>query len=474
MSHGDEHLPESASGVQGAGGGQLARAAERMAAFAHALCWDDVPADVQTLARLHLVDAVGVGIAAAQVPRQREFLTRLLEQVQAPGQAEILGMNLSMSADVAALANGTLMHSLEYDDTHMRSIVHGSAVIVSPVLAVAQERQLPLTEVLRLTVAGWELLVRLGQAAEGAFQRRGFQVTSVGGAVAAAILASVAKGATPSIAARAAGIAGSQAGGIFEFLSDGSNVKALHPGWAAHAGIWASSLAAAGMTGPLSVLEGRHGLYATYADDRGAGDRLQGELDTLGSVWMLREAAFKFYPCCHYIHPYLEAAERLRTQALAAGQRIVSAHCAVAPGAGLVIAEPWSAKQRPRDANDAKYSLPYCVAMALLGHPVDVDAMTGGALNDDALRLASEITATPWEDSGFPARFGADLSVTLADGRCLHERIDQVLGSAERPPTTSQVQAKFLRNVSKAMTEADALRLWGDFLERDTLPALRG
>src|SRR5690606_39196013 len=107
---------------------------------------------------------------------------------------------------------------LEFDDTHMRSIVHGSAVIVPPILAVAQEQGLSLSEVLRLTVVGWELLVRVGQAAAGAFQRRGFQVTSVGGAVVAAILAAAARGADVQTIARAAGIAGSQASGIFEFL----------------------------------------------------------------------------------------------------------------------------------------------------------------------------------------------------------------------------------------------------------------
>jgi len=451
-----------------------ATAAERMAAFAHALAWRDIPSDVRELARLHLADAIGVGLAASRVPAHRDFLGRLLAQVPPAGRATVLGLDGPVAADTAALANGTSMHSLEYDDTHMRSIVHGSAVIVPPVLAVAQERNLPLTDVLRLTVAGWELLVRLGQAAAGAFQRRGFQVTSVGGAVVAAMLAAAARGADPATMARAGGIAGSQASGIFEFLSDGSNVKALHPGWAAHAGVWAASLAMAGMTGPLSVLEGKHGVYAAYADDRAAGQRLQAELDSLGSTWVLREAAFKFYPCCHYIHPYLEAAARLREQAAAAGQRIVSAHCGVAPGAGLVVAEPWQRKQAPRDTNDAKYSLPYCVALALLDLPIDVAAMTAGPLNQQALRLAADIGASAWEDSGFPARFGADLSVTLADGRVLRERIDQVMGSAERPATAAQVQGKFLRNASLAMTDAEARQLWRALQDGDTMPTLAG
>ncbi|CAM3959635.1 MmgE/PrpD family protein [Bordetella muralis] len=447
-------------------------AAWRMAQFARQLTLEAIPLDVQMLGRLHIADAIGVGLAASHVPSHRAFMTKLLTQCPQGGKSTVLGATDTVFPDTAALVNGTSIHSLEYDDTHMRSIVHGSAVIVPPILAVAQEQGLPLSEVLRLTVVGWELLVRVGQAAAGAFQRRGFQVTSVGGAVVAATLAAAARGADVQTIARAAGIAGSQASGIFEFLSDGSNVKALHPGWAAHAGVWAANLAMSGMTGPASVLEGKHGIYAAYADDRSAGDRLSNELDSLEKVWVLREAAFKFYPCCHYIHPYLEAAGQLREQAAGTGQRIVGAHCLVAAGAGLVIAQPWERKQAPRDTNDAKYSLPYCVALVLLNLPVNVKAMTTGPLNEQALKLAAHISAEPWDESGFPERFGADLSVTLENGAILRANVPQVIGSAERPASVEQVQAKFLNNAGSAMPMSQAQILWDALLNDEALPVL--
>ncbi|CAM3933882.1 2-methylcitrate dehydratase [Bordetella tumbae] len=447
-------------------------AAWRMAQFARLLTLQAIPHDVQMLARLHVADAIGVGLAASNVPSHREFMAKLLAQCPRGGKSTVLGAKDAVYADTAALLNGTSIHSLEYDDTHMRSIVHGSAVIVPPVLAVAQEQGLPLSEVLRLTVVGWELLVRVGQAAAGAFQRRGFQVTSVGGAVVAAILATAARGADVQTIARAAGIAGSQASGIFEFLSDGSNVKALHPGWAAHAGVWAASLAMSGMTGPASVLEGKHGIYAAYADDRSAGDRLSNELDSLEDVWTLREAAFKFHPCCHYIHPYLEAAGQLREQAAGMGLRIVGAHCLVAAGAGLVIAQPWERKQAPRDTNDAKYSLPYCVALALLNLPTNVGAMTTGPLNEQALNLAAHISAASWEESGFPERFGADVSVTLENGAILRASVPQVIGSAQRPATVEQIQEKFLNNAGSVMPPLQVRTLWDALLNDDALPSL--
>jgi 2-methylcitrate dehydratase PrpD len=444
-------------------------AAQRMATFAKSLQWSDIPKDVQLLARLHMADAIGVALAASSVPSHRHFLISLAAQFPAPGAAVVIGMDYEVETSVAALMNGTSMHSLEYDDTHMQSIVHGSAVIVATVLALAQEQKLSLTQALCLTVVGWECLVRLGIVAEGAFQRRGFQVTSVGGTVVAAILAATARGADTDTIARAAGISGSQSGGIFEFLSDGSNVKALHPGWAAHSGVWAASLAMSGMTGPMSVLEGKHGIYAAYADEPTTGLRLHTELDSLGQTWVLRDAAFKFYPCCHYIHPYLEVAAQLRVQAEALERRIVSAKVKVAPGAGLVIAEPWEMKQHPRSPNDAKYSLPYCVAMVLLGETVDVPAMTQGPLNAVAIDFASRISMQTWSESGFPIRFAADMSVTLDDGQVLQGSVHQVQGSAERPPTVTQVREKFLSNARCALPMTEAEEIWDAYIYGDTL-----
>jgi 2-methylcitrate dehydratase PrpD len=448
----------------------VASLTETMIAFTRGLRLSDIPNDVLVLARLHLADAIGVALAAASVPAHRAMLTKLRVAAPEAGPSTVLGFADSAPAATAALINGTSMHSLEYDDTHMGSIVHGSAVIVSTVLAVVEEQGLSLDDAVRLTVAGWELLVRLGEASPGGFQQRGFQVTSVGGAVVAAILASAARGCDAGQMAHAAGIAGSQASGIFEFLSNGSKVKALHPGWAAHGAIWAAMLAQSGMTGPMTVLEGKHGIFAAYADDRDAGARLAASLETLGERWALREAAFKFYPCCHYIHPYLEAAEWLRTQAR--GVDILAAHCKVAPGAATVIAEPWAAKQTPRDSNAAKYSLPYTVARVLRGQPIDLDSMTGPSIDPQAAALAASITAEPWLDSGFPAKFGADLAITLVDGRVLHHHIPQVLGSPERPAGVERIRDKFLANAAGSLPMAACEVVWAGILGGETREAL--
>ncbi len=450
----------------------------RMARFAHEMSLDAVPAPVLRLARLHLADAIGVGLAAARVPAHQRLLTQLRAEGAgaAEGPATVIGFAGGVPAPLAAMLNGTSIHSLEYDDTHMASIVHGSAVIVPAALAAAEAQGLRLDELVRLVVVGWETLVRLGQASPGGFQRRGFQVTSVGGVVVAALLAATARGASLAQTTAAMGIAGSQAGGIFEVLSNGSNVKAFHPGWAAHAGLWAAAAAQAGMTGPETVLEGRFGLFNAYAADEQAGDRLARSLEDLGGRWALSDAAFKFHPCCHYIHPYLECTQALMAQLAAHGgvQAIASVHCRVAPGAAPVICDPWPAKQNPASGNEAKYSLPYCIARVLLGRPVDVPTMTAPQVDADAVALSARIQWSPRPDSDFPARFDADLEIMCADGTRLHHAVPQVLGSPERPAGEAAIRDKFNGNAALALGGVDRDQLWACVVDGGAdLPALQ-
>jgi 2-methylcitrate dehydratase PrpD len=431
----------------------------QIARFTHELRFDAIPAPVRHLARLHLADAMGVGLAASRVPAHRRLLAQLRAETPGEGPATVFGFAGGAAAPLAALLNGTSIHSLEYDDTHMASIVHGSAVIVPAVLAAAEANDLSLEDTLKLVVAGWETLIRIGEASPGGFQRRGFQVTSVGGVIVAAMLGAVARGASLDQTIAAMGISGSQAGGIFEFLSNGSNVKALHPGWAAHAGLWAAALAQAGMTGPETVLEGRFGLFNTYAADEAAGARLAVGLQDLGSVWKLEDAAFKFHPCCHYIHPYLECAQALLPQTGGVAS-IASVHCRVAPGAATVICDPWHAKQNPRSGNEAKYSLPYCIARVLLGRPVDVATMTAEGVDADAVALSARIQWTPREDSRFPECFDADVEIVLVDGARLHHAVPQVFGSSQRPATDEAIRAKFIGNASTALAGDGDELLW--------------
>jgi 2-methylcitrate dehydratase PrpD len=394
--------------------------------------------------RLHLLDAIGVALASVGTGVGAPYL-RTAANLGGAGAASILGSSATRDAATAALLNGGLIHGLEFDDTHIGSIVHGSAVLAPAALAVAQESDAKGEDLLRAYILGWEILVRMGLAAPGAFQARGFQITSVGGTLVAALQAAELLGLDENRTVAALGIALSQASGVFEFLTNGSSVKSMHPGWAAHAGVVAAHLAAAGLTGPETALDGRMGLFKQFTNDgAGAVERFAASLATLGRRWHILEAAYKFLPCCHYLHPYVEALDQLDSVVAA---DIHTVHCLVTPGAAQIICEPWSRKQAPATGHEARWSLPIVVAARL------VDGAIGHATfatppSAPVRDLATRVTWSRLQPSAFPQRFEAEVTVKLREGGERYCRIDDVFGSHARPAGADQVEAKFRANAA--------------------------
>lgn len=419
----------------------------------------EIPEDVAKCAVDHILDAIGVGLAASSLPGS-ERLHAAVRALGASDEATALGFADRLPAPSAALLNGTLIHSLEYDDTHTASIVHGSSVVVSAALAAAQRHHASGAELVRAVLAGWEVFIRMGLAAPGAFQRRGFQITAVGGPFVAALVATLLARRSPQDAVNAMGIAGSQAGGVFEFLSEGATVKAMHPGWAAHAGLVAAELAAGGMTGPSTIFEGPHGFYRLYTGDDSAPARLHALLDSLGGRWLIVEASLKGYPCCHYLHPFLEIAARLRARSVRA-EDIAALECDVPQEEAMLICDPWERKQAPASGYDAKFSLPYALGVMLCDGEVGVQTFAGAASHRGALALAHRVSWRPWADSGFPQRFAGRVRAKMRDGTVFEESIPQVRGSPERPFAASEIDGKFTANAALRLGERAARELCG-------------
>ena len=163
--------------------------------------------------------------------------------------------------------------------------------------------------------------------------------------------------------ANALGIAGSMAGGIIEYLADGSWTKRMHPGWAAQSGLRAALLARAGFVGPSTVFEGVHGLFNGFAHTRqGNWDAL---LDGFAVAWRAGDLAFKPYPCGTMIQPYVDCARRLHQRGLAP-ESIAEIVCEVGEGTVHRLWEPLVAKQSPTNGYAGKFAAPYCIAFALV------------------------------------------------------------------------------------------------------------
>ncbi len=407
-----------------------------------------LPDAVARAASLHFVDALGVGLAAAGSPVGAAYRDAG-RQMARGGPSTVFGMASGAAAADAALINGGLMHSLEFDDTHTGSIMHGSSVIAAAALAAAEAHAASGTAMLGAYARGWEALALFGLAAPGRFHARGFQATSVAGVPAAALVAAELGALSEDQTVAAVGISLSQAGGVMEFLSNGSSVKSLHSGWAAHGGVLAALLARAGMTGPETSLEGRWGLFRQFAGDDGAAEKFRALLGDLGSRWHLPEAAFKFNPCCHYLHPFIEAAGILAARGVRAGD-VKAIVCEVPAGAAPVICEPWERVLDPADGHAARWSLPITVAARLVEGKVDLTTFEHTA--SPAVRaLARKVRWIPLADARFPERFEAVIACELVSGKTETVRIDDVDGNHTRPPSPERVLAKFRANAARTL-----------------------
>jgi 2-methylcitrate dehydratase PrpD len=292
------------------------------------------------------------------------------------------------------------------------------------------------------------VLIRFGLAAPNGYHAKGFMSTSVTGTFATALLAAELMGLDEDRAVAALGIALSQASGVMEFLTNGSSVKSLHPGWAAHGGVMAAMLARAGMTGPETSLDGKHGLFRQFTGNEDAPARFRTSIAGLGREWHLPKAAYKFYPCCHYLHPFIEAAGKLAERGVRAAdvERIL---CRVPQGEAAVICEPWETKQSPANGHAARWSLPITVAAQLVEGKVDL--ATFEATASDAVRsLARRISWEPLPGARFPERFEAEL---VCSTKKTNEtvRIDDVYGNHTRPPGADAVLAKFRANAARSL-----------------------
>jgi 2-methylcitrate dehydratase PrpD len=360
----------------------------------------------------------------------------------------------------AVLANGTLAHGLDYDDTLEEAIVHTGCCCATAAHAAGEARHASAAAVQAAHAAGVEVMAAVGLVCPGVFHRRGFHPTALCGSFGAAAAAGTLLGLTPAELATAFGLCGSQASGIIEYLADGSWSKRLHAGWAAHAGVVAVLLARAGFTAPRTVFEGTHGFYRAFggeAPDPGTLRRLAGGL---GRDWAIRRLMFKAYPCGSINQPYMDCAARIRARAGFEPAAIREVVCRTAEGPVHRLWEPLADKRRPGTPYGAKFSLPYCVALVLVKGEAPVEGFSEATIRDPGvLAVADKVRYVVDPTLPYPRRFTGHVQVVLADGRVLEESQEAPRGGPEWPLTVEELEGKFRANAARALPPGQAEEL---------------
>ena len=440
--------------------------AQQLAAFAAASIYDALPTDVIDSVRGRVLDILGICFAATELETSRAATAWVASQ-GGVAHANAIGLNERVPAAQAAFVNGVLAHSLDYDDTHLPSVLHPSASVIPAALAAAQAVGADGRATIAAIAVGIEVCVRIGMAGfdrstgNSTFFEHGQHATSICGTLGSAVAAGLLLSLDESGLVDVLGVAASMASGIIEANRTGGTVKRMHCGWAAHSGITAAQLVQRGITGPPTVLEGRFGFFQAWLHGAfNAAEITRG----LGTEWSVPGIFFKPYPANHFTHATIDAALELRADGVTPDD-IESIEVGVAAPTVRTIGEPLDVKQTPDTGYMAQFSAPFTVAAVLQGGGglgLGLDDFSDERAHDPELRaLMSRITvvADAECDAIFPHQFPAVLRVRTVDGRELVKRVLTNRGGPDRPLSFEELAMKFRDNASRVLDTAAVQRI---------------
>lgn len=415
---------------------QHAKLSYQLAEFISGLHYENLPANTLELARLCFLDFIGsCALGSQQAPAQIAIST--LRELGGAPQATLLATGEKTSCANAALGNGVAAHIMELDDVHRGSILHAGASVIPAALAAAELRHSNGRQLLEAIVAGYEVAIRIGEAVTPSHYYF-WHTTGTCGTFGAAAAAGKLLGLNLDQLVWALGTAGTQAAGLWEFLADGAMSKHLHPAKAAQNGLMAALLAARGFTGATRILEGERGFCRATAPEF--------ELSVIGNglgspPYRIDGNSFKIHSCCRHTHPTLDLALELANRHRIKLQDVASVTIKTY-GTALDI----TANYEPATVYAAKFSLPFCAALALkTGHCGPQDFAAEQISDPEIRRLMSRTTLSrdPDLDALHPERWPAVVEITLHSGERYEGRIDYPRGDPENPVGSEELLAKF-------------------------------
>ncbi|MBI1988565.1 MAG: MmgE/PrpD family protein, partial [Betaproteobacteria bacterium] len=415
--------------------------------FASKIRIADISAEAVAATKRHILDCVGVALAATVEPAGRIVLDITREQGGAP-QARVLGSSFRTSAVSAAWANGALAHLLDFDDT---GFSHPTACILPAALAMAEEAGATGGDLVAAVCIGLEVFERMsssGRQHEPELRRRGFHPTSLYGCSAAAAAAGSIVRLNPKQMAVAIGLAAANAGGLTQHF--GTWGKGIHAGNAARAGVTSVLLAKKDYFADPEGIEGDHGFFSAF---HGAGNYDLGKVaDGLGTHWSIVNPGLtiKRYPCCGGNLRALDAAQGLLLEHGIRFDDVARLEVDVHPDLLCTVRF-----HKPTQGFRGKFSIDYVLAAMLLDGRVDLDSFTDEYCNAPRMRAALEkvrINAhAEWPDDR-ESRRNSPVTIAMKDGRTFTKSVDKVRGSAENPLTREEVIDKYRGCASRVLT----------------------
>ncbi len=400
--------------------------------------WSDA---VEREAQRTFYNWLGCAIGAAHHEAADAALAAVKMLEPAP-QASVLGRAERVDMASAALINGIASHIFDFDDTHLKTIIHPTGPVASAVLALAEQRGASGRDAVDALVLGIDVACRIGNVMYPDHYDRGWHITGSTGMLGAAAGCARLLRLDTARTAMALGIAASQPVGLREQF--GTMTKPFHPGAAARAGLMSALLAHHGFTASPRALEAPRGFVQVVSDKRAWHE----VTDELGTRFEISFNTYKPFACGIVIHPSIDACVQLRERGIAPGH-VARIELRVHP---LVL--ELTGKKEPRDGLGAKFSVYHgCAAGLIFGRAGEAEFADAIVNRPDVVALRRKVEATA--DSGVDEA-GADVTAVLADGQRVHLRIEHAIGSLQRPLSDAQLDAKFAALVEPVLGAAKA------------------
>jgi 2-methylcitrate dehydratase PrpD len=399
-------------------------------------------------------DTVGVMLAGSREPATYMARAIAAEEGATDGPCRVLGTAMRTGPQLAAFVNGVAAHALDYDDMCFVSLAHPSCALIPALLAAGELVSASGSLLLDAYVAGFEIECRLGTVMNPRhYHQRGWHCTSSIGTLGAAAAAARVLGLDAARTRHALGIAASSACGLKENL--GTMVKPLHAGLAARNGVMAAQLAQRGFTASPHALDGPQGYLAAMDSERRS---LDDAVADLGTRWEILETGItvKLYPSCAATHPPLDALVALAQRERVTADDVDSLEVEVDSMTPRLLIHP-----SPSTGLEAKFSMPFCAAAALVYGPPDLTMFDVDHIRNPAVQaLIPRVTlrANPSFDAAAPLS-QARVTMRLHDGRELTQAADGARGYPGRL-TDDELATKFTGCATGTLTPAGASAAW--------------
>ena len=401
---------------------------------------ESLPAPARSLVKRAVLDTIAVSLLGSRQHGPR-IVAELQFAQQEPAHASVYGMRRKTGLLSAALINGTSAHVDLFDDNNVLMIAHPSASLLSALLPLAQVRGCSGREIIEAYAIGFEVGVKLGRMLNPELYEHGWHVTRVLGVMGATAACSRLLRLGSEQCAAALGVAASMASGIRQNF--GTMTMALHVGLTARDAIHAALLAEAGFGADAEALHGKYGFFPVFA-------RQNPEMLPLGRPFELEASGimFKVFPSGAPTHAAVDAALVLRERLPGGVSGIERVTCFVHPWNAMTLRE-----EQPKDPLQAKVSLRYCVAAALLKGRLTPEEFAPQCLGEQALRdLAARIDVQISGDLPDNGEFPAEVRVRTRDGQTHVQRCEVPPGGSSRPVSYEQLVGK-LRSCAAGILE---------------------